>query len=249
MVVPTREELSMRSTVQLQRLFVACTVAIAACAKGDNATTDSAGAAAGAMSGGADSSAMAAGTTGGAGGTGAATTMSDAEILSAVSASNGAEIASSKMAQQQGSNAKVKAFARQMITDHTAMQKQADQIVTKANITPQPGAIADSIDRATKAMATAMQGVRGAEFDRQYMDAQVASHTNTLAILRAASGMAQNAELKQMLTDAQPKVQAHLDQARQLQTAGGATAAAGSAAGSTGAARTGADSAHGGMKH
>lgn len=232
----------MHRSAHLSRLLLACTVTLAACSKGDG-TTDSAAAGAGAgMAAGGDSSAMAGGANAGGASAGASAPMNDAAIVSAVSASNAGEIAAGQIAQQQASNARVKTFARQMVTDHQAMQKQSDQLVTRANLTPQPGPAADSIDRANKAMVAAMQGVTGANFDRQYMESQVLAHQNTLAMLQSAAGMAQNAELKQLLTAAQPKVQAHLEQARQIQTAVGGSA-------STSGGATGSDTGMAGMKH
>ena len=152
--------------------------------------------------------------------------MSDANILAAVGAANAAEIAAGELAGQKARDAEVKAFGRMMVTEHQAMQKQADSIITASNLQPQPATNADSIQRAATATADSLKALSGAEFDRAYIAAQVRDHQNTLTALQQFAGAAQNAQLRTMLQGAMPKVQQHLDRATQLQAKlGGSTAA------------------------
>ena len=140
----------------------------------------------------------------------------DSEIMTMISHSNSAEVSSSELAVNQATNAQVKAFARQMITDHTAMQKEG-QAIGKAL-----GVEGTGSDAATDKKDDAMDGLndlkdkKGADFDRAYMDMQVQAHEKTLAELRSYETRAQNAELKGMITKAIPKVEAHLQKAQQL---------------------------------
>ena len=157
--------------------------------------------------------------------------MSDANILAAVGAANAAEIGAGELARDQARNAEVKAFARMMVTEHQAMQKQADSITTASNLQPQPAANADSIQRAATATTDSLKALRGAEFDRAYMAAQVRDHQNTLTALQQFAGAAQNAQLRTMLQGAMPKVQQHLDRATQLQSKLGGSTASGTTPG------------------
>jgi putative membrane protein len=174
----------------------------------DTATTDTAG--------GAVASAP---VTGGAG-TGsmeATEPRNDSEIMSHVAMSNDAEVSSSQLALKNASNAQVKAFAQQMITDHTAMQKQG------ARIGKALGVEGTGSDSTQAKMETAQESLddlkdkKGADFDKAYMDMQVQAHQKTLDDLRSFQAKAQNAELKTMITNAIPKVEAHLQKAQQLQ--------------------------------
>jgi putative membrane protein len=175
---------------------------------GDDTTTDTAG---GAVAN--------APVTGGAG-TGsmeATEPRNDSEIMSLVAQSNDAEVSSSQLALKNASNAQVKQFAQQMITDHTAMQKQGAQ-VGKALGTEGTGS--DSTQAKHDMMHDQLgdlQDKKGADFDKAYMDMQVQAHQKTLEDLRSFQAKAQNGELKTMITNAIPKVEAHLQKAQQLQ--------------------------------
>jgi putative membrane protein len=177
-------------------------------------TTDSAsGAMAGGMSAG--GAGMSAGTaTGGANATG---TLSDADITNVIHEVNAGEIAAGEMAADKASNGQVKAFAREMVQAHRAMDQKGAKLATATGAASQ-GALRDSVVSANTAMASQLQNAgSGADFDRAYLDGQVAAHQNTLAFLQRAQSQAQNAELKSMIDGAIPDVQKHLERARALQ--------------------------------
>jgi putative membrane protein len=60
----------------------------------------------------------------------AAQAPNDAQIASIVVTANQVDIDAGKVAQSKGSNAEVKAFGKQMVTDHTAVNKSAVDLVT-----------------------------------------------------------------------------------------------------------------------
>jgi putative membrane protein len=155
-------------------------------------------------------------------GTTATGAMADPQILAQMSVANGAEIAAGQLAQPKARNQQVKDYARDMIAEHQAMQAQADSLVTRANITPQASQ-PDTLQRKLDEARTQLQNqAAGADFDRMYMDMQVRDHEGTLALLNASRGAAQNAELRTLIDNAIPKVQQHLDRARQIRgTLGG----------------------------
>jgi putative membrane protein len=110
----------------------------------------------------------------------------------------------------------VKAYARQMVTAHTALDKKGVKIT--GDSTASTAAMRDSVVNANKAMADQLQSASGTAFDRAYIDGQVTGHQNTLNFLQQAQNQAQNADLKQMIATAIPDVQKHLDRARELQS-------------------------------
>ena len=58
---------------------------------------------------------------------------------------------------------------------------------------------------------------KGKDFDRAYIDLQVDDHKAVLEKAVRAMAAAQNAELKNLLQKAAPKVQTHLDKAETIQ--------------------------------
>ena len=160
---------------------------------------------------------MAAGTAGAAGAAGATAALADADIANVIHEVNAGEIAAGKIAQTKATNADVKAYAREMVTAHTALDKKGASITGATGASN--AAIRDSVVNANEAMASQLQSASsGAAFDKAYIDGQVMGHQNTLNFLQAAQNQAQNAELKSMITAAIPDVQKHLDRARELQS-------------------------------
>lgn len=147
----------------------------------------------------------------------AAEPRNDAEILTLVSHSNSAEIASSKLALEQAQNAQVKSFAQMMIKEHTAMEQEGTKLgATLGASVAQTGKTEDSREDKSEELDD-LREARNAQFDKAYMKFQVEAHEKTLKMLQDQQNRAQNAELKAMITKAIPKVQQHLTQAQQLQ--------------------------------
>jgi predicted outer membrane protein len=70
-------------------------------------------------------------------------------------------------------------------------------------------------ERCTEMIREELQAKRGPEFDQCFVGAQIGSHTHMLAALDVIGQRAQG-ELKQVVEEAQPVVQRHLDHAKQL---------------------------------
>ena len=144
-------------------------------------------------------------------------TMTDAEIFAMLKSANQGEIDAGKTAESKATNAAVKAFAKDMVADHTMLLNQGDALAKKVNVTPQPAAN-DSIDATNKQVATALEQVpKGAAFDSTYVNNQVLGHQNTLDLVKRAEDQAQNSELKALLKNAEPVIQRHLDRIKDIQ--------------------------------
>jgi len=150
--------------------------------------------------------------------TAAAGPMNDANIMSLISMSNSEEIGDSKVAQTKATNANVKAFANDMVKDHQTLQGQVDKLGTKANITPQEPTTASAEKQRMEQEMTQLQNTaKGADFDRMYIEDQISDHQKTLDNLQRFQTDAQNAELKSLIEKAIPKVQQHLQRAKDIQ--------------------------------
>jgi putative membrane protein len=146
-----------------------------------------------------------------------ATAMTDAGIFAMLSAANQGEIDAGRTAQTKATNASVKSFARDMVAAHTAMLDSGNALARRLNITPDASA-ADSINAMNQTAATALKDApRGAAFDSTYVNGQVTGHEAVLDMVKRAQGAAQNADLKAMLTKAEPEVQSHLDRIKDIQ--------------------------------
>lgn len=142
--------------------------------------------------------------------------MSDENIASAVGVINGAEIQMAQLAEQRGQSQDVKRYARDMIREHTAMQRAADSLAIAQNMTPQSGGLAEELQRQATADQQRLEQLRGVEFDSAYMNAQVVAHQQALDALNGMRSAADDPEVRRVIEQSIPTVQSHLQRARQL---------------------------------
>ncbi|HEY2435098.1 MAG TPA: DUF4142 domain-containing protein [Vicinamibacterales bacterium] len=142
----------------------------------------------------------------------------DAQIASIVVTANQVDIDAGKLAESKASNADVKQFAKLMVTDHTGVNKQATELVTRLHVTPQDNDTSKSLkDGGDKNLAT-IKTLKGAAFDKAYVDHEVAYHQAVLdTIDKTLIPNASNADLKALLVKVRPAIAAHLEHAQHLQ--------------------------------
>ncbi|HET7672816.1 MAG TPA: DUF4142 domain-containing protein [Burkholderiales bacterium] len=143
---------------------------------------------------------------------------SDPQIAHIVVTANQIDVDAGKLAESRSQNKEVKAFAKQMVTDHTAVNQQAAALAKKLGVTPQDNDTSRNLQQGAADTAKKLKGLKGAEFDRAYVDNEVAFHQAVLdAIDKVLIPGAQNAELKGLIGKVRPAIQAHLEHARHLQ--------------------------------
>ena len=148
----------------------------------------------------------------------AAPAVSDAQIAAIVVAANQVDIDAGQLAASKATNARVKEFARRMVTDHTGVNKAATALVTKLGVTPEPNETSRSLTTSGEQTRGSLQAKSGAEFDRAYIDNEVTYHQTVLdALDKTLIPNAQNAELKNMLVTTRPAFEAHLKMAKDVQ--------------------------------
>ena len=78
--------------------------------------------------------------------------------------------------------------------------------------------------------------LKGADFDKAYINHEVAAHQGVQALLMTAQSAAQDTTLKALIIKAQPTIDAHLKKAQDIQSKMNATASAAPGMGDTGMA-------------
>jgi putative membrane protein len=143
---------------------------------------------------------------------------SDPEIAHIVVTANTIDIDMGKFAKKQTKNKEVRDFAQVMIKDHTSVNKQATELAKKLNVTPKSNATSDSLKKGAKETTAQLKGLKGAEFDKGYVDREVTYHQAVLdTIDQTLIPNADNVELKKLITDVRPAIEAHLGHAKSLQ--------------------------------
>lgn len=155
--------------------------------------------------------------------------LTDPQIAAIVVTANQIDIDNGKLAVSRTSNPDVKAFAERMMADHASVNQAAVELVTRLGVTPEETATSRGLKSDADQKRQAMSALSGAEFDRAYVDNEVAYHEAVINVLDTALiPNAQNAELKQTLEGVRPAFLAHLEHARSIQSAlrGGPSAGA-----------------------
>ena len=149
----------------------------------------------------------------------AAPAINDAQIVSIVVTANSVDSAAGKLAEKKGASKAVKDFGKTMVTDHGGVNKQAVALVTKLNVTPEDNETSKQLKAGGDANVAKLKGLSGKEFDKAYIDNEVAYHQAVLdAIDKTLIPNAQNADLKALLEKVRPAVAAHLDMAKKIQS-------------------------------
>jgi putative membrane protein len=185
----------------------AAALAVVACAKKDNTTTDTT-AVTGTM---ADTSAMASSSTTTSG------TWSDANIFALLDEANAADSSAGAVAATKGTAAAVRSFAKDMMRDHHTLRAQGAALAKKLNVTPAAPGDDPVPNMAQTETNTLTSTAKGKDFDKAYIDAEVDAHKAVLDLATKAAGQTQTTELKNLIQKAAPLIQAHLTKAESIQ--------------------------------
>lgn len=148
----------------------------------------------------------------------AETKVTDPQIAAIVVAANQVDIDAGKFAAGKSTSAEVRQFAKTMVTDHSAVNQSAVDLVTKLKVTPEENETSRALKAGGEKNLTGLRALRGAEFDRAYVAHEVAYHEQVLQALDTVLiPNASNAELKALLVKVRPAFVAHLEHAKHLQ--------------------------------
>lgn len=140
----------------------------------------------------------------------------DQEVVMELHHDNLNEIHMGKMAQQRGTARAVKDYGAQLVKDHQAADRKLLDYARGAKM--DPARLNAPYDAANHGgmQAPEVAQAKGAEFDAQFAAHMVAGHQATIDRAQAAQKMVKDPQLKALLTDMMPTLQAHLKTAQSL---------------------------------
>lgn len=153
-----------------------------------------------------------------------AAAMSASAVLSMLHQVNQDEIKLGRIAQPKAQNDKVKDYAKDMIDDHTALDKKIGDFVQKdgkGKVTLSSSQIPAPKRQEMKTMSDdaerTLSSATGATFDRSYMSEMVKGHEAVLSDLEAAlPSLKGQDKVHDLVSDARDKVKDHRDHARDI---------------------------------
>jgi putative membrane protein len=127
------------------------------------------------------------------------------------------DIAAAKQALAKSKNKEVRAFANDMVRDHTTVNKQALALVKKLKVTPQDNPTSKALTKQAADERAKLAKLNGAAFDKAYVENEVAYHkTVNNALETQLIPAAQNAELKSLLQTGLKIFQGHQQHAEHV---------------------------------
>lgn len=142
----------------------------------------------------------------------------DADIAHVIVTANTIDINAGKLAKSKSKNPEVKKFAQTMVTDHTGVNKQATALAKKLGVTPTENDTSKSLMEDAKEHMAKLNKLKGAEFDKEYVNHEVDYHQTVLdALDKTLVPSAHNQELKALMLKVRPAFVAHLEHAKHMQ--------------------------------
>ncbi len=129
-------------------------------------------------------------------------------LIKALTSSTG-EIKASEYAAQNATNTEVKAYANQLIKDHTKLNSD---LVTQAK--GMKVAVVTGLDKDQAAKQTDLTKLTGGSFDRAYLKMMIDGHNDAIALFQKEAQNGQNAGLKNLAEQTLPALRQHLQQAQ-----------------------------------
>ena len=137
----------------------------------------------------------------------------DATFINTASQAGVEEIKFAQLAETQSHSARVKKFAMQMVTDHTAANEKLTALAQQKGITP-----TTTTDTAHDQMYTQLQGEHGRTFDRDYLAGQIKDHQMVADAMQTEIQSGTDADVKSFAQMTLPTIQQHLEMAQALAT-------------------------------
>jgi putative membrane protein len=127
------------------------------------------------------------------------------------------EVESSRLAAERAQDAKVKAFAQQMISDHTAANEELDSAVKAGgDNTPVP----QDLDGKHKSMVDQLTKAKGAAFDELYKKIQLQAHMDAVDLFGTYAKSGDNKALQGFAEKTLPTLEHHLSEIKSISGGG-----------------------------
>lgn len=127
------------------------------------------------------------------------------------------DIQAAQLALKKSKNKDVRAFASDMVRDHTAVNEKALALVKKLNVKPEDNDTSRQLSKQARDKSAQLSKLNGAAFDKAYADNEVTYHkTVNDALQNTLIPSASNQELKDLLTTGLKIFQGHQQHAEQV---------------------------------
>ena len=138
--------------------------------------------------------------------------MTTPDYLMAAGKSDMFEMQEGQLAAQMSSNARIKAFGKQMIKDHTKSTDMVMAAAQKSGVTVTPPMLGPD----QQAQIDQLKSAQGPAFDQMYLSQQLSSHEAALSVQKGYASTGDDKNLKKVATKIVPVVEHHIDELKSM---------------------------------
>ena len=143
--------------------------------------------------------------------------LDDAAIASIFDLANTADIETGGLAEKLGQSQEVRDMGKNFVAAHTGVRQQGRDLAKKLGLKLNPP-MNGQMAKDHVAALNRLKGLKGAAFDKAYVDHEVAYHQAVIdAVTQTLLPATKNAELKGLIESVAPAFMAHLEGAKALQ--------------------------------
>jgi putative membrane protein len=140
---------------------------------------------------------------------------STTDFVQQVAISDMFELESNRLGEQKG-NAAEKAFAKQMVADHTKTSNELKGMVSSGKVKAN---LPTALDSAHQSKLDKLKGLNGKDFSSTFDSDQVDAHKDAVSLFQRYANGGDNADLKAWAGKTLPALQHHLEMAQNLNKA------------------------------
>ena len=145
-----------------------------------------------------------------------AVALDDPTIVAIFDEANTADIETGELAAKMGSTKAIRDFGAMLARDHKVVRQQGRDLAKKLGVKP-TAPNPDEGKAAHEAAMKKLQALKGAQFDKAFLQHEVAFHDAVIgAVTTTLLPAIQNAELKKLVTVVAPAFVAHRDAAKNM---------------------------------
>jgi putative membrane protein len=141
------------------------------------------------------------------------TMTADTEFLTKAAQGGMSEVALGKLAATKAQNPEVKKFGQKMVDDHSKANDELKALAAKKNFT-----LPTEVNSEQKSLMDKLNGLSGADFDKEYVKAMVDDHEEDVEEFKKQSESGKDADVKGWAAKTLPTLQTHLDMIKGIQS-------------------------------
>ncbi len=143
--------------------------------------------------------------------------LNDAQLAAVLNAINQGEIQEAQIAQSRATAPEVKHLAQHLANAHQQIATKTQALFTRIQITPSDNSVSQQLQTDSQNELGALQGMRGRDFDRTFVDDQIKDHNQAIELIDRMIPNAKNPELKSELQTLRGRLENHLRDAERAQ--------------------------------